>query len=109
MRNKHCGLRVVRPHSPPLQRAGAVMHPTVTYGTVATSEKIENWLQSFEEEEKRYKSFTLYCEMMLQQSAVLTEGKEYPNRLRTAIALHCLHRAVSVFGRYQSIMRVIWR
>lgn len=100
LRERNIGVPAFRSYSPP---------PIVLSLTKQDDcDKVDEWLTSFEKESQKYQSFSLYCEMMLQQSAVLTDGKTHPNRLRTAIALHCMHKASGILGRYQSIMDVLW-
>ena len=71
-------------------------------------DKIVTWLKSVSDQETNYTSFALYCEMLLQQSAILTEGIETPHGIRTAVALHVLQRATKeLFGRYEPMLNII--
>jgi len=70
-------------------------------------QKIEEWLQSLENEAHKFTSYFLFCELKFQQTAVLAIGKDVPNRLRTAVSFYCLQQATSIFGRYQSVLQTI--
>lgn len=81
--------------------------------TSSDASKITAWLQSLETETASFSSFSLYCEMLFRESAALTRGKPTPNRLQTAIAIHCLCKASSVFARHEGILvkicAYVWR
>ncbi|ETW05570.1 hypothetical protein, variant [Aphanomyces invadans] len=68
---------------------------------------INTWLHSLDVESKNFTSYFLFCEMKFRESSVLTTGKPMPNRLRTAVAFHCLQHATSLFGRYQHVLGTI--
>lgn len=72
--------------------------------TSSDASKITAWLQSLEAETASFSSYSLYCEMLFRESAALTRGKPTPNRLQTAIAIHCLCKATSVFARHEGIL-----
>uniref|UniRef100_K3XBA6 EF-hand domain-containing protein n=1 Tax=Globisporangium ultimum (strain ATCC 200006 / CBS 805.95 / DAOM BR144) TaxID=431595 RepID=K3XBA6_GLOUD len=67
-------------------------------------DKVTLWLQSLAHETKSFASYFLYCEMLLRESHVLTQGKPVPNRLQTAVAFHCLCNATSVFARHEDLL-----
>ncbi|KAF1319458.1 hypothetical protein FI667_g13221, partial [Globisporangium splendens] len=67
-------------------------------------DKITMWLQSLAHETKSFASYFLYCEMLLRESRVLTQGQRVPNRLQTAVAFHCLCNATSVFARHEDLL-----
>ncbi|ETV78335.1 hypothetical protein, variant 1 [Aphanomyces astaci] len=68
---------------------------------------INTWLRSLDDESKHFTSYFLFCELKFRESSVLATGKAMPNRLRTAVAFHCLQHATSLFGRYQHVLDTI--
>ncbi|KAF0689086.1 Aste57867_19358 [Aphanomyces stellatus] len=104
-------LAATRPVSPlPVAPAAVVdhlaheLHPHVKPGDLA---QVHDWLQSLDRESHHFTSYFLFCELKFQETAVLTTGKDVPNRLRTAVAFHCLRQATSLFGRYQNVLDTI--
>jgi hypothetical protein len=67
-------------------------------------EELRRWLHAYEESEKSFHSFSLFCEHKLQQTAVLTDGWKTPNALRTAVVMDCVRKLKRVFPAHAKLM-----
>jgi hypothetical protein len=73
-------------------------------GYDSEKEELYRWLHAFEESEKSFHSFSLFCEHKLQQTAVLTDGWKTPNALRTAVLMDCMRKLKRIFPTHAKLM-----
>ena len=99
-------------HPSQLQSSSFAPLPTPTpISTVlaALSEKqyLEDWVNSFEDEQTTFDSLAEYCELKLHEAIHVSRQLGTPNTFRTAVASALLCKVCSRFGRYENILAML--
>jgi hypothetical protein len=71
--------------------------------------QVVDWLRCWDREVSAYGSVAVFAELKLQELLAMTAELPKPHPVHAAACCHVLERSFGLFGRYESLLRPLWR